>query len=65
MGGIETMEQHKLLTDGNRKNAAISLEDIIKEFTPKDTVSNTSQDIQNLMIFMNYWDYPESLKILK
>lgn len=33
MGGIETMEQHKLLTDGNR-NAAISLEDIIKEFTP-------------------------------
>ena len=64
MGGIETMEQNKLLTDGNR-NAAISLEDIIKEFTPKDTVSNTSQDIQNLMIFMNYWDYPESLKILK
>ena len=64
MGGIETMEQHKLLTDGNR-NAAISLEDIIKEFTPKDTVSNTSQDIQNLMILMNYWDYPESLKILK
>lgn len=64
MGGIETMEQHKLLTDGNR-NAAISLEDIIKEFTPKDTVSNTSQDIQDLMIFMNYWDYTESLKILK
>ena len=64
MGGIETMEQNKLLTDGNR-NAAISLEDIIKEFTPKDTVSNTSQDLQNLMIFMNYWDYPESLKILK
>lgn len=64
MGGIETMEQHKLLTDGNR-NAAISLEDIIKEFTPKDTVSNTSQDLQNLMILMNYWDYPESLKILK
>lgn len=64
MGGIETMEQNKLLTDGNR-NAAISLEDIIKEFTPKDTVSNTSQDIQNLMIFMNYWDYTESLKILK
>ena len=64
MGGIETMEQTKLLTDGNR-NAAISLEDIIKEFTPKDTVSNTSQDIQNLMIFMNYWDYTESLKILK
>ena len=64
MGGIETMEQHKLLTDGNR-NAAISLEDIIKEFTPKDTVSNTSQDVQNLMILMNYWDYPESLKILK
>ena len=64
MGGIETMEQHKLLTDGNR-NAAISLEDIIKEFTPKDTVSNTSQDIQNLMIFMNYRDYTESLKILK
>ena len=64
MGGIETMEQHKLLTDGNR-NATISLEDIIKEFTPKDTVSNTSQDLQNLMIFMNYWDYTESLKILK
>lgn len=64
MGGIETMEQHKLLTDGNR-NAAISLEDIIKEFTPKDTVSNTSQYLQNLMILMNYWDYPESLKILK
>ena len=64
MGGIETMEQHKLLTDGNR-NAAISLEDIIKEFTPKDAVSNTSQDLQNLMIFMNYWDYTESLKILK
>ena len=64
MGGIETMEQNKLLTDGNR-NAAISLEDIIKEFTPKDTVSNTSQYLQNLMIFMNYWDYPESLKILK
>ena len=64
MGGIQTMEQHKLLTDGNR-NAAISLEDIIKEFTPKDTVSNTSQDLQNLMILMNYWDYPESLKILK
>ena len=64
MGGIETMEQHKLLTDGNR-NAAISLEDIIKEFTPKDTVSNSSQDLQNLMILMNYWDYPESLKILK
>ncbi len=64
MGGIETMEQHKLLTDGNR-NAAISLEDIIKEFTPKDTVSNTSQDVQNLMILMNYWDYTESLKILK
>lgn len=64
MGGIETMEQHKLLTDGNR-NAAISLEDIIKEFTPKDTVSNTSQDLQNLMILMNYWDYTESLKILK
>lgn len=64
MGGIETMEQHKLLTDGNR-NAAISLEDIIKEFTPKDTVSNSSQDLQNLMIFMNYWDYTESLKILK
>ena len=64
MGGIETMEQNKLLTNGNR-NAAISLEDIIKEFTPKDTVSNTSQDIQNLMIFMNYWDYTESLKILK
>ena len=64
MGGIETMEQHKLLTDGNR-NAAISLEDIIKEFTPKDTVSNTSQDIQDLMIFMKYWDYTESLKILK
>ena len=64
MGGIETMEQNKLLTDGNR-NAAISLEDIIKEFTPKDTVSNTSQDLQNLMIFMNYWDYTESLKILK
>lgn len=64
MGGIETMEQHKLLTDSNR-NAAISLEDIIKEFTPKDTVSNTSQDLQNLMIFMNYWDYTESLKILK
>ena len=64
MGGIETMEQHKLLTDGNR-NAAISLEDIIKEFTPKDTVSNISQDLQNLMIFMNYWDYTESLKILK
>ena len=64
MGGIETMEQNKLLTDGNR-NAAISLEDIIKEFTPKDTVSNTSQDLQNLMIFMNYWDYPESLKIVK
>ena len=64
MGGIETMEQHKLLTDGNR-NAAISLEDIIKEFTPKDTVSNTSQDLQNLMIFMNYWDYTENLKILK
>ena len=64
MGGIETMEQHKLLTDGNR-NAAISLEDIIKEFTTKDTVSNTSQDLQNLMIFMNYWDYTESLKILK
>lgn len=64
MGGIETMEQHKLLTDGNR-NTAISLEDIIKEFTPKDTVSNTSQDVQNLMIFMNYWDYPESLKIVK
>lgn len=64
MGGIETMEQHKLLTDGNR-NAAISLEDIIKEFTPKDTVSNTSQDVQNLMIFMNYWDYTESLKIVK
>ena len=59
------MEQHKLLTDGNRKNAAISLEDIIKEFTPKDTVSNTSQYLQNLMILMNYWDYPESLKILK
>lgn len=58
------MEQHKLLTDGNR-NAAISLEDIIKEFTPKDTVSNTSQDLQNLMIFMNYWDYTENLKILK
>ena len=58
------MEQHKLLTDGNR-NAAISLEDIIKEFTPKDTVSNSSQDLQNLMIFMNYWDYTESLKILK
>lgn len=58
------MEQHKLLTDGNR-NAAISLEDIIKEFTPKDTVSNTSQDLQNLMILMNYWDYTESLKILK
>ena len=64
MGGIETMEQHKLLTDGNR-NAAISLEDIIKEFTTKDTVSNTSQDLQNLMIFMNYWDYTERLKILK
>ena len=64
MGGIETMEQHKLLTDGNR-NAAISLEDIIKEFTPKDTVSNISQDVQNLMILMNYWDYSESLKILK
>ena len=64
MGGIETMEQHKLLTDGNR-NAAISLEDIIKEFTPKDTVSNTSQDVQNLMILMNYWDYTESLKIVK
>lgn len=64
MGGIETMEQHKLLTDGNR-NAAISLEDIIKEFTPKDTVSNSSQDLQNLMIFMNYWDYTESLKIVK
>lgn len=64
MGGIETMEQHKLLTDGNR-NAAISLEDIIKEFTPKDTVSNISQDVQNLMILMNYWDYPESLKIVK
>ena len=64
MGGIETMEQHKLLTDGN-SNAAISLEDIIKEFTPKDTVSNSSQDLQNLMIFMNYWDYTESLKILK
>ena len=64
MGGIETMEQHKLLTDGNR-NAAISLEDIIKEFTPKDTFSNTSQDLQNLMILMNYWDYTESLKILK
>ena len=64
MGGIETMEQNKLLTDGNR-NAAISLEDIIKEFTPKDTVSNTSQDLQNLMILMNYWDYPESLKIVK
>ena len=64
MGGIETMERHKLLTDGNR-NAAISLEDIIKEFTPKDTVSNTSQDVQNLMILMNYWDYPEGLKILK
>ena len=64
MGGIETMEQHKLLTDGNR-NAAISLEDIIKEFTPKDTVSNTSQYLQNLMILMNYWDYTESLKILK
>lgn len=64
MGGIETMEQHKLLTDGNR-NVAISLEYIIKEFTPKDTVSNTSQDVQNLMIFMNYWDYPESLKIVK
>lgn len=64
MGGIETMEQNKLLTDGNR-NAAISLEDIIKEFTPKDTVSNTSQYLQNLMILMNYWDYPESLKILK
>lgn len=64
MGGIETMEQHKLLTDGNR-NAAISLEDIIKEFTPKDTVSNISQDVQNLMIFMNYWDYTESLKIVK
>ncbi len=58
------MEQHKLLTDGNR-NAAISLEDIIKEFTPKDTVSNTSQDVLNLMIFMNYWDYTESLKIVK
>ena len=58
------MEQHKLLTDGNR-NAAISLEDIIKEFTPKDTVSNTSQDVQNLMIFMIYWDYTESLKIVK
>ena len=64
MGGIETMEQNKLLTDVNR-NAAISLEHIIKEFTPKDTLSNTSQDIQNLMIFMNYWDYTESLKILK
>lgn len=64
MGGIETMEQHKLLTDGNR-NAAISLEDIIKEFTPKDTVSNTSQYLQNLMILMNYWDYSESLKIVK
>ena len=64
MGGIETMEQHKLLTDGNR-NAAISLEDIIKEFTPKDTVSNISQDVQNLMILMNYWDYSESLKIVK
>lgn len=64
MGGIETMEQNKLLTDGNR-NAAISLEDIIKEFTPKDTVSNISQDVQNLMILMNYWDYTESLKILK
>lgn len=64
MGGIETMEQHKLLTDGNR-NAAISLEDIIKEFTPKDTVSNISQDVQNLMILMNYWNYPESLKIVK
>lgn len=64
MGGIETMEQHKLLTDGNR-NAAISLENIIKEFTPKDTVSNISQDVQNLMIFMNYWDYTESLKIVK
>ena len=64
MGGLETMEQHKLLTDGNR-NAAISLEDIIKEFTPKDTVSNISQDVQNLMILMNYWNYPESLKIVK
>lgn len=64
MGGIETMEQHKLLTAGNKIAVPSTTEimDSIKKYTPENTLSNDTRDFQNLLRFLNYGDYFGRLK---